>query len=298
MKFDKVNKQVKSVPFISEINARNLYQFILDNKPLSVLELGIGYGTASCYIAAALDELGQGKLTCVDLIDVKFSPSAEQQLGSLGLDKYVEIHRMQTGYNWFLHDEIASCSANCDNVCKPKYDLVIIDGPKNWTIDSSSFYLVDKLLNENGWIIWDDYEWTYKKAEARRDVTGGILHRSLSEQEKEVPHIREIFHLLVMQHPSYGNFVIQEGGGGVSTWVWANKIKSPVKSINYLTSYSFKAVMIRKLKQGLKHFKKLKRGGVIKLKIVVLNRYFLIVILSECSAPADFVFDQTDNEKS
>ena len=71
---------------------------------------------------------------------------------------------MKSGYNWFLHNDIKSNSNNDDNICQPKYDLVIIDGPKNWTIDSSSFFLSDKLLKDNGWIIWDDYKWTYSRA--------------------------------------------------------------------------------------------------------------------------------------
>ncbi len=254
MKFDQVYNNIKDVPYISKNNAESLYNFIIKNKPSHILELGIAHGTASCYMAAALEEIGGGKLTCVDLAEVKnvFKPSIENQLADLDLTKHVKIHRMKSGYNWFLHNDIKESSNNTDNICKPKYDLIIIDGPKNWTIDSSSFFLCDKLLNENGWIIWDDYKWTYSRADKRKEATDGVTHRSLSEEELITPHIKEIFDLLVMQHPNYGNFIIQED----SDWVWANKMwETATKSITYKHSHSIQYYIIRKVRSL---FKKLK----------------------------------------
>jgi predicted O-methyltransferase YrrM len=251
MKFDDVYNKVKEVPYISKNNAKSLYDFIIKNKPTNILELGIAHGTASCYMAAAIDEIGGGHINCVDLIEVKdqFQPTIENQTEALGLEKYVDIHRMKSGYNWFLHDDIKASSNNEDNICKPKYDLIIIDGPKNWTIDSSSFFLCDKLLNENGWIIWDDFNWTYSRANNRKEATDGITHRSLSEDEINTPHIKEIFHLLVMQHPNYGDFIIQED----SDWVWAKKTKQPsAKKITYTHSHSIQYYIIRKARMLFK----------------------------------------------
>lgn len=186
---------------------------------------------------------GGGKLVCVDLLDAapNFVPSIEQQIEPLGLGKYVEIHRMKSGYNWFLHNQIAACTHN--NVCQPQYDLIIIDGPKNWTIDSSSFFLADKLLNPNGWIIWDDYSWTYSNANKRRDSTDGIKHNSMAADEQAIAHIKEIFHLLVMQHPNYSNFIIKEEGD----WVWAQKCKSDIKQIKYTSSRSTATILLQLL---------------------------------------------------
>jgi len=254
MEFEHVYNKVKNVPFISHRNAKTLYDFILKHKPAHILELGIAHGTASCYMAAALDEIGSGSLTCVDLTEMKdhFKPSIEEQLNTLGLNKQVDIHRMKSGYNWFLHDAIKTNSNNPENICLPKYDLIIIDGPKNWTIDSSSFFLCDKLLNENGWIIWDDYKWTYASANKRREATDGITHRNLSDDELNIPHVKAIFELLVMQHPNYGNFIIQED----SDWVWANKINNSThKKVTYQQSYSARYYLIQILRKIYKRFK-------------------------------------------
>jgi len=247
MKFEKVHDVVKDIPFITESNAKTLYSFILKKKPKNILELGIAHGTSSCYIAAALDEIGEGNLVCVDLIEVSdsFKPSIEDQLFILNLNEFVTIHRMKSGYNWFLHDEIRRLTS-VNKYCDPIYDLIIIDGPKNWTVDSSSFFLCDKLLKNNGWIIWDDYNWTYKNADKKREATDGITHRSLSEEERAVPHIKEIFELLVIPHRDYGNFIIDEN----SDWVWAQKIKnSNSKKIRYTHSQSLSFLLITKLKK-------------------------------------------------
>ena len=244
MNFNEVRNFVKDTPYITPTNGKELYNFIITNKCNNILELGIAHGTASCYIAAALDEIknGGGKLVCVDLLDAapNFVPSIEEQITGLGLNKYVEIHRMKSGYNWFLHNEIKANSDNANNVCQPKYDLIIIDGPKNWTIDSSSFYLADKLLKQNGWIIWDDYSWTYANANKRRDTTDGIAHNSMASDEQNLAHIKEIFHLLVMQHPNYSNFIIKEEGD----WVWAQKMQQETKTVHYTTSKSVAMVFI------------------------------------------------------
>lgn len=235
MKFQDIYEMVKGVPFIEPENARYLYDLIRDQKLMHVLELGIAHGTATCYMAAALDELGGGHVDAVDLKEASqiFRPSAEEQLAQTGLASRATIHRMQTGYTWFLHDEIKRRTTN--DVCEPKYDLCIIDGPKNWTIDGCAFFLADKLLKEGGWIIFDDYTWTYAQADAKRSATDGISHRSLSDEERKTPHIEEVFHLLVKQHPNYSEFVERRD----RDWVAARKKTSAQKvyTVEYKETY-------------------------------------------------------------
>lgn len=229
MKFDDIHKLVGHVPFISERNARELYDLIINNKLHNVLELGIAHGTATCYIAAAIEELGEGSVTAVDLLAVAndFKPSAEEQLQQTGLAKFASVHRMHTGYTWFLHDEIRRHTEA--DMCRPVYDLCIIDGPKNWTIDGCAFFLADKLLKQNGWVIFDDYLWTYEHS--GRDTTDGIANRALSEEERKTPQIREVFELLVKQHPSYSNFTVHGDGN----WAIARKVASDQK--DYVVVY-------------------------------------------------------------
>lgn len=236
MKFAEVDALVAGIPYINPRNARKIYDFLIENPQIrSVLELGFAHGTASCYLAAALEENG-GHLTCVDLVEAAniFKPSIDDLLQKTGLTKNVEVHREKTGYNWFLHDAIVSNTK--DGVCEPQYDLVIIDGPKNWTIDGAAFFLVDKLLKKDGWVIFDDYGWTYASADkGGSSETDGVTHRDLSEAEMTTPHIREVFQLLVMQHPDYGNFRIH----GEGDWAWAQKTggSNRTATIEYNATY-------------------------------------------------------------
>ena len=73
----------------------------------------------------------------------------------MGLGHRVTIHREINSYTWFLKKKIAGQSAN--GKCEPCYDFCFIDGAKNWTIDGLAFFLVDKLLKADGWILFDDY---------------------------------------------------------------------------------------------------------------------------------------------
>lgn len=224
MKFETVHNMVKDVPFISTRNAAYLYDLIVHEELSNILELGIAHGSATCYMAAALGETGAGKITSVDLLETKnsFQPSPEEQVVKTGLGEFVEIVRMQTGYNWFLHDEIKRQTQN--DICLPKYDLCIIDGPKNWTIDGGAFFMVDKLLKEGGLIIFDDYLWKYDSYD--REATDGITHRKLSKSERTIPQIQEVFELLVKQHPNYSDFTVDPSTG----WATARKIASDTKT--------------------------------------------------------------------
>jgi predicted O-methyltransferase YrrM len=239
------------VPFISRNNGRYLYDLILRERLTNILELGIAHGTATCYMAAALHELGEGRVTAVDLLEARsfFSPSAEEQLNATGLSEFVQVVRMQTGYTWFLHDEIGRNTAN--DACKEVYDLCIIDGPKNWTIDGAAFFFADKLLKRNGWMIFDDYSWTYASQSAERDSTDGITHRSLSEDEQKIPQIKEVFELLVKQHPNYGRLLVWGDGD----WALAQKTASDRKTYDVVYDDTFRDVVAKvfhKVKQGIR----------------------------------------------
>jgi len=241
MKFNDIYSLVGDVPFITKDNAKRLYELIIERKVKKILELGIAHGTATCIMAAALEENGGGEISCVDLIDKKdhYQPSIEQQLLKAGLTQYVKISRMQSGYTWFLHDEIKRNTKN--DVCSDIYDLCIIDGPKNWTIDGAAFFMVDKLLKSNGMIIFDDYHWSYSQVDKKRDATDGITHRTLSESELITPQIQDVFELLVKQHPNYGNFTLH----GDSGWAIAEKINSNNKNYKIIYSENTKDVVAK-----------------------------------------------------
>ena len=220
MKFDEIRKVVKGIPFITDENARLLYDMVLDNELKDCLELGFAHGVGSCYIAGAIDEIGEGSLTSVDLLSQQDwqKPSIEDLLGQLGLSDRVTIVRTHTGYNWFLRDEIRRLTVE-GGVATPAYDFCIIDGPKNWTIDGGAFFMADKLLRPNARIVFDDVDWNYAAAaRGGHESTDGVNHNELSDDELMLPQIREVAELLVMQHPDYVEFTFTD-----SDWFIARK---------------------------------------------------------------------------
>ena len=227
MKFDQIRDLIKDTPYMGADEAEELYCFIRDQQPERCLELGHAHGASSLYIAAALDENGGGHLDTVDLNgSAERSPNIESLLEKSGLGAYVTVHREKNSYNWFLKNKIASQTS--DDRCEPLYDFCFIDGAKNWTIDGLAFFLVEKLLNDEGWILFDDYKWSYGKHKGRVQ-SDGVTVRSLSEGEIYEPHVKNIFHLIVMQHERFSNFEIQD-----DWWAWAQKTDAGRKSLKHL----------------------------------------------------------------
>ncbi|MBN3041121.1 MAG: class I SAM-dependent methyltransferase [Candidatus Omnitrophica bacterium] len=235
MKFEEISRLIKGIPFMLPFQGRCLYDLILQEKTTDILELGVAHGVGTCYMAAALDELGIGKVTSVDRIDkspVKAKPLPEELIAETGLSRYVEIFRMHSGYTWFLHDEIKRLSQN--DICRQKYDLCYVDGSKNWTIDGFTFFLVDKILKDGGLIIFDDYDFAYSDSDSPE--TDGVKISDLSEDEKHTPHVKEIFELLVKQHPNYSELVIYDD----MHWAVARKKLSVNKNYTVVYGQEFK----------------------------------------------------------
>jgi predicted O-methyltransferase YrrM len=231
MTFEKIRQIVADVPYTPPEDGRLIYDHVLKTRPRKVLELGFAHGVASMYIAAALDEIGAGELHTVDLLSEKDSrnPSIEQLAAAAGLEKYIKVYREHTSYTWFLKKQIEKQTK--DHACVPMYDFAFIDGPKNWTIDGMAFFCVDKLLNQNGWILFDDMDWYY--GSYRHETLDGITIRNMSEEEMMTPQIGVLFDLVVKQHPSYSNFIIMDNGFG-----WAQKIASDSKQVQFRTNKS------------------------------------------------------------
>lgn len=247
MTFDKISKLLHGIPYTSLSKGKNFYDLIIKIKPKNILELGFAHGVASCYMAAALDELNDGNITVVDLEkSIYEKPNIEHLLNLSGLSKYVSIFREKNSYNWFLNKEIENNTDNNNN-CIPKYDFVLIDGPKNWTIDGFAFFLVDKLLKNEGWICFDDYLWSYKDFLHSDMKVPNLYVDELSKDQIEKPNIKEIYHKLVIQHKSYSNFRIED-----NILAFAQKIKSQEKNIHYSSSASFKYKIIDMIKTILK----------------------------------------------
>jgi len=236
MDWHSIQQHVEGIPYILPELARDIYDFILEFQPRQCLELGFGHGASSGYIAAALEEVGHGHLTTVDLLPAKEwqDPAIEDLLKRTGLQPWVTVVREPTSYNWFLKRQIAEQTR--DMACQPVYDFCFLDGAKNWTVDSTAFFLMDKLLKPEGWILFDDLQWTYaSKLKEGKIKTDGVSMHAMGPDELEQPHIELIFQLLVMPHPDYANFHIKD-----NWWAWAQKTRQGTKDLTITLSPAYR----------------------------------------------------------
>lgn len=209
MKLDYVRKQLVDIPHMSYAEAEVITEFIFKNNLKNILELGFRHGVSTCYMAAALDELGEGEIITIDLNSARDAePNIESLLAKLELQQFVNIFYEPTSYVWRLMKFI-------DEDPHPKFDFCYIDGAHSWFTDGLAFFLVDKLLFPGGWIIFDDLDWTFSNSPTLQHSNNVKL---MPAEEIETPQIRKVYELLVKPHPSYGNFIDKNG------WAYAQKI--------------------------------------------------------------------------
>lgn len=188
-----------------------VYRHVIETRPRMILELGTGHGVSAAYMAAALDEIGEGAIVTLDKVGHGFDPAP--LLRELGLLERVElVLRDDSSYNWYLK-EVIQARSDANGNCAPLYDFCFIDGAKTWTIDGLAVFLVEKLLRPGGWLLLDDLEWSFDSS-----PSGVAEPFPLSKAERREPNVRAIFDLLVRQHPSFSEFRVQDG-----SWAWAHK---------------------------------------------------------------------------
>ncbi|MEL6496270.1 MAG: class I SAM-dependent methyltransferase [Cyanobacteria bacterium J06623_7] len=199
MNLTQVKQIVGDLPYMSLAKAQTMADFIQENNASRILELGFYHGVSTCYMAAALEGIANASVLTIDLLSAeKREPNIEQLLDRCGYRDKVELYYEPVSYNWRLMKLI---EANT-----PKFDLCYLDGGHDWYNTGYAFFLVDKLLNPGGWIIFDDLDWTMEHIEAK-----WALRKPL--EERTTPQVRQVWELLVKTHPQYTNCYEQSGWG-------------------------------------------------------------------------------------
>lgn len=246
MDFETANTLLNGIPYTGTRKGRFLYELVRDNHIDDILELGFAHGVSSLYMAAALDETKRGRIDSVDLEDsANRPPTLEELADRLALAPYIHVHREKSSYTWFLKKKIEEQTR--DGVCEPCFDLVFIDGPKDWTVDGAAFFMADKLLRPGGWLMFDDYSWSYRahQRETGNTYTRGYVWPHMSEDEFATPQVKAIFHLLVQQHPAYSNFRIIDDVLGLAQKVEWSGSRATMKVETSLTASYIAFITLR-----------------------------------------------------
>jgi len=214
MKFETVNAAMSTQPWgMTEDQGRLIYDFILRTRPAEIFELGTGIGTSACYMAAALDEFGAGRITTIDR-DPELPAKVRDTFAKAdpALLRFVEIVTNTNSYNDALLPRIEAQTK--DGVCEPCVDFFYMDGAHTWGEDGFAFFLADKLLKPGGWMLFDDMAWTIASSP---EASARTWFRDMSAEMRATMQVLKVFDLLVAQHPSYDNLV------KVGDWGWAQK---------------------------------------------------------------------------
>ncbi len=213
MKFESIKEILKGIPHTPPDDGFLLYNFILENKLKNILELGFQHGVSTLYIAAALDEIGQGKITTIDNLTAKDAePTIIELADRAGLSKYINPIFANSSYNWELMKLIRDNSEG--NNCNPIFDFCFIDGAHSWETDGFAFFLVDKSLKRDSFILFDDLNWTYAESKGLKDTE---FVKNMSDDEKNTPQVELILTYLIAQHPNYEIVAIRD------RWAWVKK---------------------------------------------------------------------------
>lgn len=198
LEIEKTRDELEGIFGMGFEQALILDNIIKSNNYTNLLELGFAHGVSSCYFASILKDIGGGHLTTIDLMEAKTDrhPNIEELLNKLNLSEYVDYYFENTSYTWRLMKLIEENN-------EPIFDFCYIDGAHDWYVDGFAFFLVDKLLKPGGMIIFDDMNWCFASSPSLKNTT---RVQRMTDDEKNTPHIKKVFDLLVKPHPNYHNF--------------------------------------------------------------------------------------------
>lgn len=215
MDFDQIDRHLEGVPIISSSRARSLYDFVVENECRDILELGFAHGKSTCYLAAAVQELGSGSVLTLDRESARRrSPNIETLLEQTGLSDWVQPVYANRSHTWELMKVIEA--ATVDGRCRPRFDFCFLDDAHTWDVTGFGFFLVEKLLRPGGWLLFDDLRWTMAGS-----PSPSIRQQAarLSKEEATTAQVGKVFSLLVETHSEFGNFKIDK-----RDWGWAQKL--------------------------------------------------------------------------
>ncbi len=214
MDIGEVQAVVAGLPWMAPDQGKVVYDFILRAQPEHVLELGFMHGVSTCYMAAALHELGRGRILTMDKPSaLDLTPALPGLLTTLGLEEYVAVAVNERGYNEELLSLIEARTAG-NAGCEPLFDFSYIDGSHLWETDGLGFFLVEMLTRPGGTILFDDLDWCLAHSPSLQNAA---WVRALSHSERAFKHMDAVFRLLVTPHANIEQTVV------TGNWGWATK---------------------------------------------------------------------------
>lgn len=154
-----IGKDINSIPAWEVLEYVNKKREI--NRPISVAEIGIGIGATAVEICKSLDK--EDKYYAFDFED-KINLLFEDfgKLPDIVCELYAEgsSPKVYDSYNWNLSKMVLGMQEKqIDGI----FDVVYLDGAHTFWVDGLACCLIKKLIKKDGYIIFDDLNWSIKK---------------------------------------------------------------------------------------------------------------------------------------
>lgn len=232
MQFATVADLTQGVPVMGEREGRKLYDHIRETRPDHVLEIGTAYGVSACFMAAALEENGHGRLTTVDHRDAAYAnPTADELFTATGLAPWIQRVRIaDSSYTWWLKGQLEQ-RTNPTGQVEPLYDFCFLDGAHNWTIDGLAVVLIERLLKPGAWLLLDDVDWSYALYPEISLSPPSDKMFALSPDEMHTPHVGAVVDVIVKGNPAFSEVRIQD-----ARWAWCQKNVTATQHVRVETS--------------------------------------------------------------
>jgi predicted O-methyltransferase YrrM len=239
MKFEQVHhllrtyrapKQEQVLFLLQQETMESLYNCVVRTGARECLELGTGYGSTTCVIAAALDEIGGGRVTTIDML-VRQPIGVHVLAQHVGLERYINVIADSAGYNWHLGEMVAWQTSK--GVCSPCLDFCFLDGAHEWGPDALATFLVAKLLRPGAWLALDDLDFKLRGCQPGWEK----VFAGRSDKELDICQVAQVFNLVLRQHPDFAEFALTDGGrtgwarrtgGGPAAWQPTGRVFDPV----------------------------------------------------------------------
>jgi predicted O-methyltransferase YrrM len=209
MEFETVADIVDGHPHMRRPAGRKVYDHIIRTEARRVLELGAFHGVSTCYLAAAVDELGSGMVTTMDRSEAaRLNPNVYDLLERTGLQHRADVVLAERSFTWELKRLLEAEE-------RPQFDFIFLDAGHDWDVTGFAFFLVDLLLVPGGWLLFDDLNWSYAASPSLRDKPSTL---AIPEEERNAQQVRAVFDTLVARH---GGYTTRADGN----WGWAQKVE-------------------------------------------------------------------------
>ena|SRR5208283_516265 len=193
---DEVCARIGDVPFPRLRQGRRFYDFITANHLSVGLDLGFMHGGCTAYLAGAIQELGCGGLTAIDVVASRERvPSVDHLLRLTGLSDWVQVYYEPTSFNWRLMRLLEAGRYE-------SFDFCYIHSGHTWYEVGLAFCLVERLLKSGGWVVFNDLHYSFRESKGRDES----WVKRLPEDEQIVPQVERVFELLAEANPYFGSY--------------------------------------------------------------------------------------------